>query len=361
MNSDTANNSECESCGAPLANRMTPCPSCRARSVPSFGALVPTLTVRLNDARPMPTHRVRMRRVWSPSRASANPYAVIDESLAGPSAQQRLRVPLALAASALVVASTVYVGFIYNGDSADENEPVGVSGTIRQQKIVPPAVAVMRSPVASAAPSAAVASAAAPRAEPAPAPRVSSTASAAAQPAASPLLARRAATGVSATSSVSPAAPASPGAATLSAQAKRDPGAALPLTAEDKARADLSRHLRAARASLQHNNLAATKARVAAAIAVQPQSREAQNLRAAVNAHEQQRDALLNLARGCGNIARWDCVASNASSALELDSSSKEARHLVTLAMHESALAVVAPVTPESEPPADTRDINAHH
>ncbi|TGV49622.1 hypothetical protein EN784_53195, partial [bacterium M00.F.Ca.ET.141.01.1.1] len=69
------------------------------------------------------------------------------------------------------------------------------------------------------------------------------------------------------TSSFSPATPASSGAVTLSAQAKRDPGAPLPLTAEDKARADLSRHLRAARASLQKNNLVATKARVAAAIA----------------------------------------------------------------------------------------------
>jgi len=290
----------------------------------------------------------------------ANPYATIDESSAGPSAQQRLRVPLALAASALVVASTVYVGFIYNGDSGDENEPVGVSGAIRQQKILPPAAAPILSPAASSAQSAVVASAAAPRAEPAPAPRPSSTASAATLPAASPLLARRE-PALSVTSSVSPATPASSNAVTLSAQAKRDPGTPLPLTAEDKARADLSRHLRAARASLQKNNLVATKARVAAAIAVQPQSREAQNLRAAVNAREQQRDAFLNLARGCGNIARWDCVASNASSALELDSSSKEARHFVTLAMHESALAIAETVTPEPEPAPDTRDINAHH
>jgi len=291
----------------------------------------------------------------------ANPYATIDESSAGPSAQQRLRVPLALAASALVVASTVYVGFIYNGDSGDENEPVGVSGAIRQQKILPPAAAPILSPAASSAQSAVVASAAAPRAEPAPAPRPSSTASAATLPAASPLLARRGAPAVSVTSSVSPATLASSNAVTLSAQAKRDHGTPLPLTAEDKARADLSRHLRAARASLQKNNLVATKARVAAAIAVQPQSREAQNLRAAVNAREQQRDAFLNLARGCGNIARWDCVASNASSALELDSSSKEARHLVTLAMHQSALAIAETVTPEPEPAPDTRDINAHH
>ena len=231
MNTDTVNNWECESCGAPLADRTTPCPSCRARSVPSFGALVPTLTVRLDDARPMRTHRVRMRRVWSPSHALANPYATIDESLASPSAQQRLRVPLALAASALVVASTVYVGFIYNGDSADENEPVGVSGAIRQQKIVPPTTAPILFPAASSAQSAVVASAAAPRAEPAPAPRPSSTASAATLPAASPLLARRGAPAVSVTSSVSPATPASSNAVTLSAQAKRDPGTPLPLTA----------------------------------------------------------------------------------------------------------------------------------
>ncbi|WP_408636825.1 hypothetical protein [Paraburkholderia sp. RL17-368-BIF-A] len=157
------------------------------------------------------------------------------------------------------------------------------------------------------------------------------------------------------------ATPAATTIAIASAQPKPIPSAPPPLTAEEKARADLSRHLRAARASLQNNNLSATKVRVAAAMVVQPQSREAQNLRAAINTREQQRDALLSLARGCGYIARWDCVSRNAGSALEIDSSSREARHLVTLAMQESALASVQAVESEPGPAPDTRDINAHH
>ncbi|MDR6468817.1 MULTISPECIES: hypothetical protein [Paraburkholderia] len=157
------------------------------------------------------------------------------------------------------------------------------------------------------------------------------------------------------------ATPAATTIAIASAQPKPIPSAPPPLTAEEKARADLSRHLRAARASLQNNNLSATKVRVAAAMVVQPQSREAQNLRAAINTREQQRDALLSLARGCGYIARWDCVSRNAGSALEIDSSSREARHLVTLAMQESALASVQAVESEPSPAPDTRDINAHH
>ncbi|WP_232231973.1 hypothetical protein [Burkholderia sp. WSM2230] len=295
--------------------------------------------------------------MWSPSRELANPYATIEEPLVVQSAHQRLRVPLALAASALVVASTVYMGFIHNGDSDAESEPVGVSGAIKQQNMVPPAIATMRPATASPVRSTVVAAAAAPR-EQTSTPPTSSTTSASTQPASSPLAARRA---VSAISSSSAAAPASSNAATVSAQAKRNPGAAAPLTAEEKARADLSRHLRAARASLQNNNLFATKTRLAAAMAVQPQSREAQNLRAVVNTREQQREALLSLARGCGSIARWDCVARNASSALEIDSSSKEARHLVTLAMQESALATAEAVAREPEPAPDTRDVNAHH
>jgi hypothetical protein len=179
-------------------------------------------------------------------------------------------------------------------------------------------------------------------------------------PASSSLSARRTAPAVSAAAAIS-AAPAASGVAIASAQAKRNPGATPPITAEEKARADLSRHLRAARASLQENNLSATKARVAAAIAVQPQSRDAQNLRAAVNTREQQRDALLSLARGCGQIARWDCVSLNAGSALGIDSSSKEARHLMTLAVQESALASARTIEPAPEAAPDTRDINLHH
>jgi len=372
MNTDQINTSGCEQCGAPLANRMMPCASCRARSTPSYGAMVPTLTVRLNETRPLPPRRLPARRVWSPSRALANPYATIEEAVVVQSAYRRLREPLVLAASALVVASAVYAGFIHSSDEGVEGEPVAVSGAVKRPSVAPPVVAMERLAAVSSVRSAA--EVAAPRGEPAPTPSVavaaasprslpvsSSTASRApASPSASPSLAAR---------RVAPAAPvvstaATPAATTIaiaSAQPKPVPSAPPPLTAEEKARADLSRHLRAARASLQNNNLSATKVRVAAAMVVQPQSREAQNLRAAINTREQQRDALLSLARGCGYIARWDCVSRNAGSALEIDSSSREARHLVTLAMQESALASVQAVESEPSPAPDTRDINAHH
>lgn len=370
MNTDQINTSGCEQCGAPLANRMMPCASCRARSTPSYGAMVPTLTVRLNETRPLPPRRLPARRVWSPSRALANPYATIEEAVVVQSAYRRLREPLVLAASALVVASAVYAGFIHSSDERVEGEPVAVSGAVKRPSVAPPVVAMERLAAVSSVRSAA--EVAAPRGEPAPTPSVavaaaspasSSTSLPAASPArasASPsLAARRAASAAPVVSTA--ATPAATTIAIASAQPKPVPSAPPPLTAEEKARADLSRHLRAARASLQNNNLSATKVRVAAAMVVQPQSREAQNLRAAINTREQQRDALLSLARGCGYIARWDCVSRNAGSALEIDSSSREARHLVTLAMQESALASVQAVESEPSPAPDTRDINAHH
>jgi hypothetical protein len=317
--------------------------------------MVPTLTVRLTDARPPKARRLPMRRVWDPSRALANPYAVVEDAAIVQSTYQRMREPLALAASALIVASAVYVGFIQSKDSDEDVEPLTVSGAISRQKSVTPVLAVQRPETAAPARSTAVT--AAPRSDMAP---TLPTALTAELPASSSLSARRTAPAVSAAAAIS-AAPAASGVAIASAQAKRNPGATPPITAEEKARADLSRHLRAARASLQENNLSATKARVAAAIAVQPQSRDAQNLRAAVNTREQQRDALLSLARGCGQIARWDCVSLNAGSALGIDSSSKEARHLMTLAVQESALASARTIEPAPEAAPDTRDINLHH
>ena len=356
MNRDHNHYSECEQCGAPLVSRDIPCPSCHARSVPAYAAMVPTLTVRLTHARPPKARRLPTRRVWSPTRALANPYAVLEDAAVVRSTYQRMREPLALAASALIVASAVYVGFIHSQDSDADGAPITVSGAISRPKSAPPVLAEQRPETAAPARSTAVT--AAPRFDTAPArlPAASTAESAAL----SSLSARRTAPAAS-TAGARSAAPAAAAITIASAQAKRSPDAAPPLTPEEKARADLARHLRAARASLQGNNLSATKARVAAAIAVQPQSRDAQNLRAAVNTREQQRDALLSLARGCGHIGRWDCVSLNAGSALGIDSSSKEARHLITLAAQESALESARTIEPTTETAPDTREINLHH
>ncbi|WP_147440713.1 hypothetical protein [Paraburkholderia sp. RAU2J] len=134
-----------------------------------------------------------------------------------------------------------------------------------------------------------------------------------------------------------------------------------PISPADKLRADASRNLKAARASLQANNLSATKTRLAAAAAAQPGNRDAQRLRSAVHTREEQRDAFLSLARGCGYVGHWTCVSHNASNALEIDSSSKEAQRLLTMATQRSELQIPPPVEAPPEPPPPPRDLLTHH
>jgi hypothetical protein len=130
----------------------------------------------------------------------------------------------------------------------------------------------------------------------------------------------------------------------------------------DKPRPDISRYLKAARANLQANNLSGARSRLAAAIAAEPGNRDALNLRVTVRTREQERDALLSLARGCGYIGRWTCVSRNAGEALQIDSGSKEAQRLVMRAMHETAFPIDQPaVEPPPEPLPNPRDLIAHH
>ncbi|MGF6264789.1 hypothetical protein OKW49_005717 [Paraburkholderia youngii] len=141
---------------------------------------------------------------------------------------------------------------------------------------------------------------------------------------------------------------------------------AAPLTLADKQRADAERNLKAARGYLQRGNLSATKARLAAAITAQPNNRDARGMRAQVSTLEQQRDALLSLARGCSNVGRWECASHNANEALRIDSSSKDAQRLVSLASHESAWQTIPPSAWQTvEPPAEEshalRDLLRHH
>jgi hypothetical protein len=339
--------------------------------------------------------RLPIRKIWSPSsRALVNPYEFVEEPVVAVPIYQRLRQPLVLAASVLAVTSAVYLGFIRSNDSK-VGTPIAVSGKVQTQRVAPlavlpqksapagaqrsatappqkPATILAQKPVAAAPqkPVAALAQkpvvalpqqpVAAPAQQPvAPLPQ-KPVATVAAQkpttvaalrpaparsppippPAASPPLARRVA-------SVDPGAKSDSG-----GQSGKPP---------DKARADVSRHLRAARANLQENNLSATRARLAAAIAAQPDNRDALNIRSTLSAREQQRDALLSLARGCGYIARWTCVSHNAGTALQIDSSSKEAQRLVTLAQRQTELQLPPAAEPAPEPAPDTRDLTSHH
>ncbi|OAJ51556.1 hypothetical protein A6V36_16160 [Paraburkholderia ginsengiterrae] len=149
--------------------------------------------------------------------------------------------------------------------------------------------------------------------------------------------------------------------ASISPEAARNPGSRTAANQPDKPRVDVSRHIRAARIDLQANNLTATKARLSAAIAAQPDNRDALNMRSTVRTREQQRDALLSLARGCGYIAHWNCVAHNAGIALNIDSSSKEAQRLAALAKRETQLQMPPPAEPVAEQPPETRDVSGHH
>ncbi|WP_245841373.1 hypothetical protein [Paraburkholderia ribeironis] len=293
----------------------------------------------------MPATLWPVRRSWRPtSRALVNRYEVIEECVARPSLYQRLRQPIALAASMLLATSAVYLGFIYRHD-VRVGTPIAVSGKVQMQQ-AKPSMAASQKPARAATPqpSAELALRPAPLRSPlgtlpAAAPTISTNAA---------LPARRRAT-----------PPATPGAMSASASVPADPA--------DKLRADLSRHLNAARANLQRNNLSATRTRLAAAIAVQPDNRDAQHMRSALSTREQERDALLSLARGCSYVAHWACVSRNASDALQVDASSKEAQRLVTLAMQASELQQVAPpvevqrVTPPVEQASDARNLMTHH
>ena len=134
-----------------------------------------------------------------------------------------------------------------------------------------------------------------------------------------------------------------------------------PISAEEKRRADAARYLRAARVNLKANNLSAAKSRIAAALAVQPDNREAQRLRSTVRTLEQQRDALLSLARGCGSIGHLACVSRDAGIALRIDSSSKTARRLSTRATRESELQIAPSANTTTEPLPDVRYVSTHH
>jgi hypothetical protein len=352
--SDQHDYAQCEHCGAPLAGRFTPCTQCNARPVESLGARRPPpspLNVPLGDAEPMLPARLMTPRIWRPSsRDLIEPYTVADESPDTVPVLQRLRQPVVIGVSMLAVASAVYLGFLRNDDSVDST-PSAVSGTVKTQHTKPPVVVAQRpAPVyAAQKPVKPAPVRSPPIPPPAPQSATRSAATAAPQPA----------TRNAATAAPQPAA-RSAATATASAQAKRNPGG--PANgAPEKLRVDASKQIRSARANLQQNNLSATKVRLAAAIAAQPDNPDAQRMRSALAEREQQRDALLSVARGCSYVGRWACVWLKAGDALLVDSSSKEAQGLVSLAMRETELASTWPATPTTEATSDERNLSINH
>jgi hypothetical protein len=338
ITSDEHDYPQCRHCGALLADRFTPCPSCNARPLDPLGRPCATsapLKMPLADSDALFGPQLPVRKIWRPSsRALVNPYDVAEEPQVAVPVTQKLRRPLVMGASLMVVTSAVYLGFIHTNDG-EISPPIAVSGKVTTQNVKPPVGAVVlaqrSAPVFAAQQPASAALA--PRAAPVRSPPIAQAATAAPAP-------RRVV-------------------AVASSAAKHNPG-----SPPDKPRVDVSRQLRAARANLQQNNLAGTKARLAAAIAAQPDNRDALSIRTTLVEREQQRDALLSLARGCGYIARWGCAWHNAANALLLDSSSKEAQNLASLAMRESELASAMPPpapAPETPAPEDRTPIISHH
>jgi hypothetical protein len=265
--------------------------------------------------------RLPVPKVWnSSSRALTDPYHFPPDPPVTVPLRQRLRRPLVLGASMVAVTSAVYLGFIHSNDTI-VGTPIAVSGKVTTQPVKqPPAAVVVQ------------------RAAPAPAPRTA--------PMPPP--------------PVVVVAPAPRRVVAAAPLAKHNPGSQIS-SQQDKPRVDVSKHLKAAHADLVENNLSATKARLAAAASVDPDNRDALRMRATLTEREQQRDALLSLARGCGYIARWDCVRRNAGNALQVDASSKEAQRLVTQAVRESELASFTPSEPVAAPEPEDRPTPVNH
>jgi hypothetical protein len=98
---------------------------------------------------------------------------------------------------------------------------------------------------------------------------------------------------------------------------------------------EVASNLASARLNLDKNNLWPARRALTSALAVEPGNAEAQQMQADLVAREQQRDALIGEARQCEHERQWACVRQDAGHAVEVDASSREARHLLTLASTE--------------------------
>ncbi|WP_321899620.1 hypothetical protein [Paraburkholderia heleia] len=104
---------------------------------------------------------------------------------------------------------------------------------------------------------------------------------------------------------------------------------------------EVARNLASARLNLDKNTLWPARRALSSVLAVEPGNPEAQQMKADLVAREQQRDALIGEARQCAHERQWACVRQDAGHAVEVDASSREARHLLTLASagHEPGVA----------------------
>jgi hypothetical protein len=116
---------------------------------------------------------------------------------------------------------------------------------------------------------------------------------------------------------------------------------------------DVPDSLRAARASLQDNNLSDAKAAANAALARDADNEDARALQRDIAAREQRRDTALQGADRCASERAWACVQQQASAALAIDASSLHAQSLLERAILSTGWTPLTPLTsPKSSPQA---------
>lgn len=99
---------------------------------------------------------------------------------------------------------------------------------------------------------------------------------------------------------------------------------------------DVPESLHAARSHRQSNDLTGARAAVNAALSMDPNNADAQNLQHELSPLEQRRDAALQTAQVCVKDHLWNCVEHSASDALAIDSGSPEAKGLLARAIVET-------------------------
>ena len=333
ITSDQSDSTQCPRCGVTLAARLLSCPSCganQADSLDPFGWFPPTSSSAKARFPASPSSiepLLAAPAAWNTQAGAEDDrfYAKYDP-WEGPGRARRMPVWVTLVVALLVLAVAGYC-VLRPGSKVNNVASKAVFGSVTAQQ----------------AGQAAAAPAPAPAPAPIPAPIPAPPPAAVAVPA-PPAPVTRPAESLAAVphGAISPAP-----------EAKRD------ITGnQDLAHADVSKNLQIAHAMLQKDNLSAAESRVAAVLAAQPNNRDALSMREDLRARQQQRDAALDVARGCVYMGRWNCAWHNAGNALVVDSSSADAKRIVAQAMREAQLARAPPAAPGTESP---HDLAPHH
>jgi hypothetical protein len=107
---------------------------------------------------------------------------------------------------------------------------------------------------------------------------------------------------------------------------------------------DLPDALRAARASLQDNNLSGAKAAVAAALSMDADNGDARTIQRDIASREQRRDTELQAGSACEKDHQWACVRQHASDALAIDTSSPTAQAMLERVIVSTGWRPLAPI-----------------